>query len=55
MFKMQADSQNFKKNVTADKKVYSGKNESDFQNSKSDISCKILSYVFFVINKTLWS
>ena len=53
MFKMQTDNQNFKKNVATDKKVYSGKNESEFQNSKSDISCKIPSDIFFVINKTL--
>ena len=48
---MQADNHNFrKKNVATDKKYILRKTSLKFQNCKSDISCKIAFYIFFVIN-----
>ena len=40
----------FRKNVTTDNKYILGKISLKFQDSKSDILCKIEFYIFFVIN-----
>ena len=50
MFKMQTDNHNFRKNVATDEKYILGKMSLKFQNFKSDISCKLAFYIFFVIN-----
>ena len=46
---VQTDDHNFVKNVAADKKYIVRKMTLKFQNSKSDISCKIAFCIFFVI------
>ena len=50
MFKMETDNYNFRKNVATDKRYILRKISLKFQNSKSEISCKIAFYIFFVIN-----
>ena len=40
----------FRKNVATDKKYILRRMNLKFQNSKSDISCKIEFYIFFFIN-----
>ena len=50
MFKMQTDNLNSRKNVATDKKNILKKMSLKFQNSKSDISCKIAFDIFLVIN-----
>ena len=50
MFKMKTDNRNVRKNVVTDQKYILKKVSLKFQNSKSDISCKIAFYIFFVIN-----
>ena len=47
---MQTDDQLFQKNVATDKKYILRKMSLKFKDSKSDISCKIKFYIFFIIN-----
>ena len=47
---MQTGNHNFRKSIAADKKVHSERKGFEVINSKSKISCKIVSYIFFVIN-----
>ena len=50
MFKTQIDNHNFRKNVATDRKYILRKMSLKFRNFKSDFSCKIPFYIFFVIN-----
>ena len=47
---MQTDNHNFVKNFAANKKYIVRNMTLKFQNSKSEISCKIAFCIFFVIN-----
>ena len=50
MFKMKTDNYNVRKNVATNRKYILRKVSLKFQKSKSDISCKIAFYIFFIIN-----